>query len=442
MRHGFIRGAHQAGAMRKTFTVLHRCAGLITAAFLFFSGMTGAVISWEPELDQLLNRRLFEVKSEGKAKPAVELAALIEQRDPQVRVAYISLTPKPGESLWFLVQPRVDPATGKRYVLGYNQIYLDPNTGAELGRRFWGAVWPVTRETFVSFLYKLHYTLHIPEFWGSDRWGNRFLGVIAGIWAIDCLVGFYLTLPSRRKNNAFRPAVVTRQLDQGFWQRWKPAWKIKTSGSPYRLNFDIHRAFGLWTWVLLFVIAFTAFSLNLYFEVFSPLMRKVSSYTPTPYELRRPAPPDAPIEPKLSFAEIIAKAETDGRRRGWTAPVGAVSYAQQYGIYGARFFKPDDDENPGGLSPAQLYYDGQDGRLLSAWQPWVGTAADIFVQTQFPVHSGRILGLPGRILISLMGLVVAALSVTGVVIWYRKRRARLHARSSELTGQAVVIAAK
>ena len=65
-----------------------------------------------------------------------------------------------------------------------------------------------------------------------------------------------------------------------------------------------------------------------------------------------------------------------------------------------------------------------DGRLLGDRQPWRGTAADVFVQAQFPVHSGRILGLPGRIIISAMGLVVAALSVTGVVIWYRKRRAR------------------
>lgn len=428
--------------MRKTFTVLHRCAGLITAAFLFLSGMTGAVISWEPELDHLLNRRLFEVRSEGKARPSVELAALIEQRDPRVRVAYVNITSKPGESLWFLVQPRVDPATGMRHAIDYNQIYLDPNTGAELDRRFWGAVWPVTRKTFVSFLYKLHYTLHIPEFWGSDRWGNRLLGIIAGIWAVDCLVGFYLTLPSRRKTNQLRPAVVPQRLDRGFWQRWKPAWKIKTSGSPYRLYFDCHRALGLWTWVLLFGIAFTALSLNLHFEVFSPLMKKVSSYTPTPYELRRPASPDAPIEPRLSFADIIAKAETDGRDRGWTAPVGAVSYAQQYGIYGVRFFKPDGEENPGGLSPAQLYYDGQDGRSLGAWQPWVGTAADIFAQAQFPVHSGRILGLPGRILISLMGLVVAALSVTGVVIWYRKRRARLHMRSQALTRGAVRVAVK
>jgi hypothetical protein len=165
-------------------------------------------------------------------------------------------------------------------------------------------------------------------------------------------------------------------------------WKIRTSGSSYRLYFDIHRAFGLWTWVLLLVIAFTGFSLNRYFELFAPLMKKVSSYTPTPYELRRPAPPNAPIEPKLSFADIVAKAEADGRSRGWTAPVGATSYARQYGIYATRFFKPSDDESAGGISPRQLYYDGQDGRLLGAWQPWVGTAADIFVQAQFPVHSG------------------------------------------------------
>ena len=68
------------------------------------------------------------------------------------------------------------------------------NSCVELGRRYWGAVWPVTRENFVSFLYKLHYTMHIPEFWGSDRWGMRVLGVIAIIWTIDCFVGFYLTL--------------------------------------------------------------------------------------------------------------------------------------------------------------------------------------------------------------------------------------------------------
>jgi uncharacterized iron-regulated membrane protein len=430
--------------MRAAFGTIHRWAGLVTAAFLFFSGVTGAVISWDHALDEWLNSRLTSAKTPGPAKPSTELAMLIEDRDPRVRVTYLLTTPEAGDSLSFFVEPAIDPATRKRFELDYNQVFLDPATGEELGRRYWGAVWPVTRENFVSFLYKLHYTLHIPEFWGSDRWGMRLLGVIAIIWTLDCFVGFYLTLPARRRGNAARPAVVTRQLDRGFWPRWRPAWVIKTKGSAYRINFDIHRAFGLWTWALLLVIAFTAFSLNLYFEVFSPLMKTVSNYTPTPYELRTPAPLDQPAEPKLSFADIIAKGEADRRSRGWTEPVGAVYYARQFDIYSASFFHPGDDHGAGGVGPAQLYYDGQDGRALGARVPWQGTAADLFVQAQFPMHSGRILGLPGRILISLMGIVVAVLSVTGVVIWYRKRRARLSARakSQSRSAQQVLAAAE
>lgn len=301
--------------MRAIFGRLHRWAGLLTAGFLFFSGITGAIISWDHELDDVLNSHLFDVSTKGPAIPSLELAKIIEQRDPRARVVYLFMTPEQGHSLWFFVMPRIDPATGKRYPLDYNQVFLDPNTGVELGRRYWGAVWPVTRENFVSFLYKLHYTMHIPEFWGSDRWGMRVLGIIAIIWTIDCFVGFYLTLPSRRRAKAARAPEVARQLERGFWARWAPAWTIKTSGSAYRINFDIHRAFSLWTWGVLFIIAFTAFSLNLYFEVFSPLMKMVSNYTPTPYEQRPYRDLDNPIEPKVTFAEIAARAAADGKAR-------------------------------------------------------------------------------------------------------------------------------
>lgn len=422
--------------MRAMFGRLHRWAGLLTAAFLFFSGVTGAVISWDHEIDETLNAKLFDVTSSGPAIPSIELAKQIEQRDPRARVIFFPMTPEPGHSLAFFVQPRIDPATAKRYTLDYNQIFLDPNTGAELGRRYWGAVWPVTSENFVSFLYKLHYTMHVPEFWGSDRWGARLLGIIAIIWTIDCFVGFYLTLPARKLLRAGQAPSVKRELGKGFWARWAPAWKIKTSGSAYRINFDIHRAFSLWTWAVLFVVAFTAFSLNLYFEVFSPLMKTVSNYTPTPYEQRPYRSLDDPIEPKMTFAQIAERATADAKARGFTEPLGSLFYGPAHGVFAAQFFKPGEEHGAAGVGPAQLYYDSEDGRPLGERLPWVGTAADVFVQMQLPLHSGRILGLPGRILISAMGLVVAALSVTGVVIWARKRRARLAARRSAMDGRA------
>jgi len=99
-------------------------------------------------------------------------------------------------------------------------------------------------------------------------------------------------------------------------------------------------------------------------------------------------------------------------------------YAKSFGIYAVQFFHPEADHGVGGAGHKSLFYDGIDGHYLGEILPWKGTAADIFLQAQFPLHSGRILGLPGRILISLMGLVVALLSVTGVYIWWKKRTAR------------------
>lgn len=80
----------------------------------------------------------------------------------------------------------------------------------------------------------------------------------------------------------------------------------------------------------------------------------------------------------------------------------------------------------------RLFIDRLDGSILGACGPWQGTAADVFVQAQFPLYFGRILGLPGRILISVMGLVVATLSVTGVYVWWKKRRARRQSAARRL----------
>jgi uncharacterized iron-regulated membrane protein len=417
--------------MRSLFVLLHRWAGLLIAGFLFLSGVTGAIISWDHELDDWLNPHLMEASATGSRLPVLELARQVEARHPEVRVSFIPLTPEPGESLAFSVAPRVNPETGLLYEPAFNQVFVDPVTGEELGKRFWGAPWPVTSENLVSFLYVLHYSLHIPAMWGIDRWGIWLMGIIAVIWTLDCFAGFYLTLPARRRGMAKLDTQPDEDIIQeaqpngrSWWQRWQPAWHIRKNSGAYKLNFDLHRAGGLWTWGLLFILAFTAFSLNLYREVFFPLMSQVSQVTPGPFETRQPAELQEPILAQVSFKETIEKAAQEAKQRGWEEPVGSIFYSQEFGIYGVNFFHPGEDHGSGGVGTARLYYDGVTGEYIGDKQPWKGTAADIFVQMQFPLHSGRILGLPGRILISLMGIVVAMLSVTGVYVWWKKRKAR------------------
>jgi uncharacterized iron-regulated membrane protein len=97
------------------------------------------------------------------------------------------------------------------------------------------------------------------------------------------------------------------------------------------------------------------------------------------------------------------------------------------------FFEPGHDHGDGGLGNSWLYFDGQDGRFISAVVPGTGSAGDIFMQAQFPLHSGRIL-------VSFMGLAVAMLSATGIVIWARKRAARATAQrtgATQANGRAI-----
>jgi uncharacterized iron-regulated membrane protein len=410
--------------VRAFFTVTHRWLGLTVALFLIVSGLTGAVTSWDHELDEWLNSALYDTDSRGPFKDPMAMAAAVEAADPRAKVSYVSLGLEAGHNAAFFVEPRTDAATRQPYSLGYNQVFVDPVTGHVVGQRDSTAV-SLSRESLMPFLRTVHYSLHIPAIWGTDRIGYWIMGTVALVWLIDSCVALYITTPRRLKMPRDAPKHAARHRKPTTWLgRWQPAWAIRWRAGGYRLNFDLHRAGGLWAWVFIIVIAFTSFSLNLYREVFYPVLSLVSKTTPGPYETRTMAPLGTTITPSLGFAQVVDIAEAEARRQGWTTPPGGIYYEARYGFYNVSFFKPGAENGQGGMGLSNLYIDGMDGRLLSQNVPWKGTAADVFVQLQFPMHSGRILGLPGRIMMSSMGLGVAMLSITGIVIWARKRRAR------------------
>ena len=410
--------------MRSLFVVGHRCFGLIIAAFLFVAGTTGALISWDHELDEWLNPHLFEVASRGAHLDALELARRIEADDPRRRVVFLPFFHEEGRAAAVGVTGRVEEANKRQYEIGHNQVFIDTVTGRIVGQRDWGKV-ALDREHLLPFLYKLHYSLHIPEIDGIDRWGIWLMGLVGIVWLFDCFVGFYLTLPRRRAPHAI---VEGPAGARSYWQRWRPAWRIKRSASSYRLNLDLHRAFGLWLWLLLAAVAFTSIAMNLQFEVVRPVLQTMSPLTPSPFEMRTPRSRHEPVEPKLGYRVVVEAARREADARGWVEPPGYAFYAVSFGVYAVGFFPPDHDPHgSGGMGVKTIYVDGVNGRILGDQVPWRGTAADVFMQLQFPIHSGRIAGIPGRMLISAMGLAVALLSVTGVVIWAKKRARRRRA---------------
>jgi len=382
---------------------VHRWAGLLMAVFLFIAGLTGAVISWDHELDALLNPQLFTARSgeTSKTLTPLALARQVELANPQLQVGYLPLSIDAGHTLMMGVSGRVNQETGKRIELGFNQVAVDPATATIQGTRQWGAV-SMTRENLLPFLYKLHYSLHLPKIGEDFYLGLWVMGVIAIVWVLDCFLALWISFPnvsSWRKSFAFR-------LGQG-WPK---------------MNFDLHRSGGVWTWLLLLMLAITSVSMNLGESVMQPLVSVFSPLTPSPFDARKPTPDNAPITPLFSREEILALARIEADKRGWHIPAGGIAYADRYGTYQIGFFESEKSHGDGGLGNPWLFFDARTGHLLGSEVPGTGTAGDIFMQAQFPLHSGRIIGLTGRILISLMGLVVAILSVTGIIIWWRKRR--------------------
>lgn len=176
------------------------------------------------------------------------------------------------------------------------------------------------------------------------------------------------------------------------------------------------------------MLALTSVSMNLNLQVMRPLVELFSPLTPSPFASRTPVSLDAQRVPAIDRAAAVRLAEREARRLGLGSPPGGLFYSPEFGVYGVGFYRAQNDHGDGGLGNSWLYVDGQSGALAGAQLPGRGSAGDVFMQAQFPLHSGRILGLPGRILVSLLGLAVALLALTGVVIWLKKRRSRGLAR--------------
>jgi len=388
--------------MRPVLVLFHRWFGLFTAIFLFVSGLTGAVISWDHELDEWLNPQLFHAPAGGEALPALALADRLEAADPRLRVRFMPLATEPGHTLGIMVEPRLDPTRNQPYEFGFNQVALDPATGRILGQREWGKV-SLERENLLPFLYKLHYSMHIPDI-SLIPVGTLFMGIVAIVWVVDSLLALWISFPGRAT--------------------WKQSFAFRWRAGGYRLNFDLHRSGGVWLFLLVLTLAVTSVSMNLKEQVMRPLVGLVAELSPSPFATRAPVAVDQQKEPKMSRAEILAIARAEAERRGLTAPAGGIFLVSEFGIYGIGFFEPGNSHGDGGLGNPWLYFDAESGKPLGGEIPGQGTAGDIFLQAMFPLHSGRIAGVPGRILVSLMGLVIATLSVTGIVIWSRKRKAR------------------
>lgn len=374
--------------IRAILTRLHRYGGLALALFLASSGLTGSLIVFYAELDRALNPDLFVAQTAGARLRPSALAVRVERQLPGATVTLLSLPP-PGRTAELWVVP-----TGK--ALAYNQVFADPVSGTVKGKRLWGEA-GVTRAALMPMLYLFHYSLQLPGVIGIFL-----MGIVGCLWTLDCFIAFALTLPRARP----------------FWRKWRPAWRIKSGAGSYRFNFDLHRASGLWLWGLLLILATSGVALNLPDQVFRPVVKLFATLSPTLHDIRPPKPRSAPA--LLSFDDALRLGRA--KVRGPYVPRWLFR-EDEHAIIGVGY-GGSGDRGLDGFGLSYRYFDDRSGAEVLRQEAGKGRLADIYAGMQYQLHSGRILGWPGRILICLSGLAVTILSLTGVTIWLKKRRVK------------------
>ncbi|WP_027468185.1 PepSY-associated TM helix domain-containing protein [Deefgea rivuli] len=389
---------------RQSVVVLHRWIGLTMTLFLLSAGLTGALLAFNEELDQWLASDLYQIRIPHAAQP---LSALVlhqhvnAQLAPRAELNVLQLAIPSEHALALWVTAKTNPATKLPYELGFSQIFIDPYSGRIQGQREWGEFrW--SSHALMPFLYRLHYTFAIPD------WGVVIMGIVALLWVIDCFAGAYLTFPKGRP----------------FVEKWRPAWKIKTGASFHRINLDLHRASGLWLWAVLLIFAWSSVAFNLREQVYYPVMKSLLVFQKDLWNF--PAQPLAKGQVILNWGQALGHSEQAmqglAQERGFTVgQAERLFYLKEQNMY-AYSVKTSLDVGEMGMSYVGI--NAVSGARIGYNLPSSIAAGDTITSWLYALHMGKVWGLLYRIFVCFFGLTIAGLTITGFILWWKKRQAR------------------
>lgn len=404
----------RAFALRAGALWLHRYVGLCMTVFLVVAGVTGSLLAFYHELDEALNPALYAAPPPAGARRLdafEQREALQRQLPPGLFARRLSFEQRPGVASRF----EISPAPGAENTAD-DEYFIDPYTGRLLGARRWGDItqgWP----NLMPFVYRLHYSLALGQV------GITLFGIVALLWTLDCFIGGYLTLPA--------PQPRRRRGARVWLASWKPTWLVR-GGQLFSLVFTWHRASGLWVWGMLLVFAWSGVGLNLR-AVYDPVMTAAFGSPASAYH-RLPKLEVPVLQPELDWPEAHRRARSmmaeqarrrdfevlEERRMVYHPELGAFRYQVQSSL--------DVTER---YADTSIWLSARDGALLALDVPTGEIAGRTLTSWLFQLHFGSVrgLGLPYRVFVAVLGVAVAALSVTGAWVWWVKRAKRVRQRS-------------
>ncbi len=395
----------------------HFYAGLFVVPFMVMLSLTGIIYLFKPQLDRLMYRNLMYVSPQSQAAAASEQLTAVRRVFPHARIASFQMGTQPDRSS----AVPIHTSDGREIT-----VYVNPYTTQVLG--VMDSEWNLQ-----AVAVRVHGELMI------GRVGD-WLVELAACWGLVLLVsGLYLWWP----RNGSR-----------VWGVWLPRLNLKNRRVFWR---DLHSVTGVYgalaiAFLILTGLPWASFwgtnfariwdrypaqqspagfksvaltgSLNKTTEKNVPWaveqMPMPQSKATSPdathehHSAQRSSTPQTASSATVSLDSIVALAKENNVRDGFTVtlPKGAED------VY--TISAPTDDP----LRQATLHVDQYSGNVLAdvRWRDYslVPKATEMGIA----LHEGVYFGLANQLLMLVAALAIIVLSVSGVVMWWRRRPAK------------------
>lgn len=360
---------------------LHLWLGLLSGLFVCFLGITGCILAFEREIENITQPyRFAKVEQRAKIAPS-QLKKIADQALPGKHAHSVGYqVGKASQVVYFAENPSY-----------YWIVFLNPYTGEVLKVKNMD-------DDFFRIVIMGHYYLWLPP-----DIGQPILATATLMFLFLLISGLILWWPKNKAASKKRFSI-----------KWNAKWK--------RVNYDLHNVLGFYmTWILIFiaitglVMGFQWFAKSVYWisSGGEPMKQFVESYSDIT---------EADAAKGKEPAMDLLWAKTLNGLPGYTGGIEVhVPENAKSAIEVA--INPDTETY---WKADYLYYDQYSlqemevshsyGKLKNA------SIADKITRMNYDIHIGAIAGLPGKTIAFLASLIAASLPITGFMIWYGRKK--------------------
>jgi uncharacterized iron-regulated membrane protein len=364
---------------KKTIRNIHLWLGLSSGIIVFIIAITGCLYAFQEEIQNITEEYRFVGKHDAPFLLPTQLEEIAKNEFPgkQLHAIKYNGKEKSAEAIFYHYEPSY-----------YYIIYLNPYTGKILQK-------VNMDEGFFRLVLDGHFYLWLPH-----EIGQTVIASATLIFLLMLITGLILWYPKNKK-----------AAKQRFWFRWKEGLKWK------RKNYDLHNITGFYVMSIALIFAVTGLVWGFPWFAYSyytiiggeksliyedPASKKETAIIAAEKPLDKVWMMMQKEYPNAQSIEVHPP-ETD------TASIAANANLDE-GTYWKTDYRYFNQYTLKEKEVSHIY-----GKLKDA------KASDKVMRMNYDIHTGAILGLPGKIFAFLISLLIASLPITGFFIWYGRR---------------------